>query len=564
MQDETPHPAANDTHTSSYAGRWVARVRGKVVAQGGTPEQALRAAQTTRHKEKPEIIYMPAPFSLPPLIDRIKGLLPPEQEIYLVGGAVRDLLINRLSRDFDFALPSNGISFARTIARQLQADYMTLDDERGTGRVIVTEPDGSRIFLDFASYRGDSLDADLRGRDFTINALAYDLRNDTIIDPLEGASDLRAKRIRACAPTSFSDDPVRILRAVRMAAGFGFQIEKTSRELMKQAAAQIGRVSPERLRDELFKILEGPKPDASMRALEMLGVLPHLLPELTELRGVEQSEPHVYDVWTHTLAVLGELENILAALRVGYSADDTTDLFTGLLTLRLGRYREQFAKHFAESLNTDRSVRALLFFAALYHDVSKPQTKTFDEEKGRIRFFDHDEQGAEVAAERARAFNLSNDEIQRLRAIIKNHMRIHFHTSRMEGENKAPSRKAIYRFFRESGEAGVDLTLLALADLRGTQANTLTQETWSACLDVCRILLENYWERPEETVAPPRLLTGDDLIGEFNLRPGPVIGGLLEAIREGQATGKISTREDAIVFARDWLKENPSGTHDTQ
>ncbi|MBI5838740.1 MAG: HD domain-containing protein [Chloroflexi bacterium] len=563
MQDETPHPAANDTHTSSYAGRWVARVRGKVVAQGGTPEQALRAAQTTRHKEKPEIIYMPAPFSLPPLIDRIKGLLPPEQEICLVGGAVRDLLINRLSRDFDFALPSNGISFARTIARQLQADYMTLDDERGTGRVIVTEPDDSRIFLDFASYRGDSLEADLRGRDFTINALAYDLRNDTIIDPLEGASDLRAKRIRACTPASFSDDPVRILRAVRMAAGFGFQIEKNSRELMKQAAAQIGRVSPERLRDELFKILEGPKPDASMRALEMLGVLPHLLPELTELKGVEQSPPHVYDVWTHTLAVLGELENILAALRVGYSADNTTDLFTGLLTLRLGRYREQFAKHFAESLNTDRSMRSLLFFAALYHDVRKPQTKTFDEEKGRIRFFDHDEQGAEAATERARAFNLSNDEIQRLRAIIKNHMRIHFHTSRMEGEDKSPSRKAIYRFFRESGEAGVDLTLLALADLRGTRANTLTQETWSACLDVCRILLENYWEKPEESVAPPRLLTGDDLISGFNLRPGPVIGDLLEAIREGQATGKIETRDQAISFAREWIKENPNGTRNT-
>jgi tRNA nucleotidyltransferase/poly(A) polymerase len=340
-----------------------------------------------------------------------------------------------------------------------------------------------------------------------------------------------------------------------MAAAFGFQIDKETREWMKQAAGQIGRVSPERLRDELFKILEGPKPDASIRALDMLGVIPHLLPELTELKGVEQPAPHVYDVWTHTLAILGEFENILMALRVDYPAEESNDLFTGLLALRLGRYREQLAKHFSQSLNTDRSVRALLFFAALYHDVRKPRTKTI-EDSGRIRFFDHDIQGAEAAAERARAFNLSNDEISRLRAIISNHMRIHFHTSRMEGERKSPSRRAIYRFFRDAGEAGVDLVLLSLADLRATRANTLTQETWSACLDVCRIFLENYWEKPEETVAPPRLLNGDDLIRELELTPGPVIGELLEAIREGQATGKIESRDQAIEFARVWLNEN--------
>jgi len=552
MPDEPHSPA------SSYAGRWVARLRGKVIAQGGTPELARRAAKSSRYKENPEILYMPASFSIPPLIEKIKEILPADQEVYLVGGAVRDLLLNRLSRDFDFAVPSNGISLARRVANKLNADYMTLDDERNTGRVIVTESNGTRIFLDFATYRGNSLEADLRARDFTINALAYDLRNGTIIDPLEGAFDLRAKRIRACSQTSFMDDSVRILRAVRLAAGLGFQIEKETRELMKQAAAQIERVSPERLRDELFKILEGPKPDASIRALEMLGVVNHLMPELLEMKRVEQSPPHVYDVWTHTIAVLGELENILNALRVGYSADDTNDLFTGLLTLRLGRFREQFAKHFAQSLNPDRSVRALLFFAALYHDARKPQTKTFDEEKGRIRFFDHDIQGAELAAKRARAFNLSNDEIQRLQAIIENHMRIHFHAGRMEGENKSPSRRAIYRFFRDSGGAGVELVLLSLADLRGTRANTLTQETWSAYLDVCRIFLENYWEKPEDTVAPPRLLNGDDLMHELDLQPGPIVGDLLEAIRERQAIGKIDTREQAIEYAREWLNSRQS------
>jgi tRNA nucleotidyltransferase/poly(A) polymerase len=544
----------NSEKTSSpYAGRWVARVRGRIIAQGGTPEQALHAAQISRHKEKPEIIYMPVPFSYSPLIDQVRELLS-EQEIYLVGGAVRDMLLNRISHDLDFALPSNGIALARRVANALNADFMSLDQERDTGRVIVTESDGTRTFLDFATYRGKDLEEDLRARDFTINAIAFDPRTLTLLDPLNGASDLRFKILRACSGTSLSDDPIRILRAVRLAAAFEFKIEGETRKAMKEAASSLPRISVERQRDELFKILEGPRPDASLRALEMLGVFPYLLPELPALKGVEQSPPHVYDVWEHTLSVLGHLENILGALAPGYHADDTNDLFTGLLTLRIGRFREQFARHFAASLNTDRSVRAALFFAALYHDVQKPATKSV-ESGWRIRFFDHDVQGAAVAEERARTFNLSNDEVERIRLIIQHHMRFHFFTSRLEGEKQEPSRKAIYRFFRDTRKASSDLVLLGLADLRGTQGATLKQETWTAALDVARILLENYWEKPQETVSPPRLLNGNELMTELGLAPGRVVGQLLEAIREGQATGKVENRAQAVAFAREYLKE---------
>jgi putative nucleotidyltransferase with HDIG domain len=464
------------------------------------------------------------------------------------------MLLNHLSPDLDFALPSKGISLARRVANALQADFMVLDEERDTGRVIVTGSDGRRTFLDFATYRGRDLEEDQRARDFTINAIAFDLRTQTLLDPLNGASDLRLKTIRACSPTSLSDDPIRILRAIRQAAAFQFRIETETRKAMKQAASSLPRISPERQRDELFKILEGPKPDASMRALEMLDIFPFLLPELPDLKGVEQSPPHSYDVWEHTLSVLGHLENILAALAPGYNADDTNDLFTGLLTLRIGRFREQFAKHLAESLNTDRSMRAALFFAALYHDVRKPATRTM-EPGGRIRFFDHDVKGAEAAEERGRAFNLSNDEVERIKLIVQHHMRFHFFTSRLEGEEKEPSRKAIYRFFRDSGKAGVDLVLLGLADLRGTRGPALTQETWTAALDVARILLENYWEKPQETVAPPRLLNGHELMSELGLEPGRMVGQLLEAIREGQATGKVETREQALEFAREHLRK---------
>jgi len=545
MSDE--HQAA-----SSYAGRWVARIRGKIVAQGGTPEQALHAAQKSRHKEKPEIIYMPLPLSNSPLLDKVRDALQ-DQEIYLVGGAVRDMYLNRLSRDLDFAAPSNGISLARSVARALDANFMILDEERDTGRVIVFEPDESRTYLDFATYRGGSkLDDDLRARDFTINAIAYKISDGTIIDPLNGASDLRAKIIRACSPSSLTDDPIRILRAVRQAASFDFKIDLETRKAMKEAASLLPNTSPERQRDELFKILEGPKPDSSMRALEMLGVFPHLLPELSAMKGVEQSLPHIYDVWEHTLKVLGHLESILAVLESGSSGNDPLNV---MLLGSLGKYRERFAAHFTESLNTDRSARAALFFAALYHDVEKPATKSVDE-VGRIRFFDHDVKGAGVAASRGRAFNLSNDEIERVKKIIFNHMRFHFFTSQWEGKKKEPSRKAIYRFFRDAGEAGVDLVLLGLADLHGTRDHTLTQESWKAALDIAHLLLENYWEKREETISPPRLLDGNELMKELNLEPGRIVGQLLEAIREEQAIGKIETREQAMHFAKEFLADN--------
>ena len=300
---------ANTNSTSPYAGRWVALVSGRVVAQGGTPEQALYASQSSRYKERPEIRFMSASFHLPPLLEKIINVLPANTEVYLVGGAVRDLLTNRLSPDFDFAVPSNGISLARTVANALKADFMVLDSERDTGRVVIIEGE-TYTYLDFAAFRGATLEDDLRDRDFTINAMALNLRDITIIDPLNGATDIRAKVIRACSPDSLTNDPVRILRAVRQAAAFGFTIDKSTRELMKQAADKINNVSIERVRDEVFKILGGPKASASIRALEMLGVLQHLMPELLKMRGVTQSNPHIHEVWTHTLAVVDQLDNL--------------------------------------------------------------------------------------------------------------------------------------------------------------------------------------------------------------------------------------------------------------
>jgi tRNA nucleotidyltransferase/poly(A) polymerase len=539
--------------SSLYAGRWVALVRGKVVAQGATREEALLAARQARRKDRLEVRFMPEMPIKSKLMDAVRTLLPADLPVYLVGGAVRDAVLGRETHDLDFATPPGALKLAKKLADKLPGAFFPLDEENDTARIVLQNPDGTREILDFAGFRGDSLESDLRGRDFTINAIAMDIRSGQVIDPLGGVNDIRAKRICACSATSLSDDPARILRAVRQAAAFGFAIDPETRKLMKAAVPLLEKVSPERQRDELFKMLAGPKPDASIRALELLGLFPLLLPELPALKGVEQSAPHVHDVWTHTLAVLRHLEGILAALAPEYDeAKGNADLLNGLLVLRLGRYRQPIGAHLGSTLNTDRSARALLFFAALYHDVNKPQTQSA-EESGRIRFLGHDEQGAVTAVRRGMALHLSNDELDRLKLLVRHHMRVHFHTSRKAENGTDPTRKAIYRFFRETGEAGISLILLALADVRATYDHALTQEQWIASLDVARILLEAYYEKAEEIVRPPQLLHGDDLISELKMKPGPEIGKLLEAIRETQAAGALTTRDEALAFARGWL-----------
>ncbi len=542
----------NEDELLPYAGRWVARLRGRIVAQGGTPAQARRLARS-RYKEIPEIVFVPPLESLtfPPILDDVRRALPEGLTVYLVGGALRDALLGRPVHDLDFVLAGQAIATARRVANALRADFYPLDPERDAGRVIVSQADGSRLLLDFAALRGPDLDADLLGRDFTVNAIAMDLYSGALYDPLGGVRDLKDKILRACSPSAFADDPLRILRGVRLAAEFGFRILAESRQAMKMAVVLLGDVSPERLRDELFRIFEGPRPAACLRALDLLGALDPILPELQALKGVAQPPPHVYDVWEHTLAAVDALDGLLTVLAPAWDEERAADLFDGLVSLRLGRYRQALADHFGLPLNVNRSLRGLLFFAALYHDIAKPDTLRPGED-GQLRFWGHDQEGALLAERRARLLALSNDEAQRLGTIVRHHMRILYHVNRLTREKQPPSRRAVYRFFRDTGPAGVDICLLALADLRAAYAQTLPQDVWAAALDVVRLLLENWFERRAESVAPPPLVNGDDLMKALALEPGPRLGQLLEAIREAQAAGELHTREEALAFARQW------------
>jgi putative nucleotidyltransferase with HDIG domain len=489
------------------------------------------------------------------LIERIRPALTKNTPLYLVGGSVRDVLLKRVSHDLDFALAGNAIRTARHVADLLKAAFYPLHEEFDAGRVIFYEPDGRRYTLDFTSLRGPDLESDLRGRDFTINAMAVDIHDlpNKLLDPLNGVVDLRYGRIRACSPRALSDDPIRILRAIRQAVEFRFQIVPDTRQLIYTSIPDLAQVSPERLRDELFRMLSGPQPHVAFRLIDTLGVLPYLTPELPALKGVSQPPPHIYDIWNHTLEVLKTLEALLEILRPDYVSDPdvgySRNLILGLAVMYLGRYRQQIYDHLKLNMDPELSLKPILFLAALYHDAGKPSTSKMDE-TGRIRFLEHEIVGAQMVGERGRALHLSNREITRLQTIIRNHMRPLLLSQ--AGEN--PTRRAIYRFYRDTGEVGVDICLLFLADLLAAYGHTLPQGIWVRSLEIVRKIMDAWWEKHETQVAPPPLVSGYDLIEIFSLKPSIQIGKLLESVREAQAIGEISNRDEALIFIQKLLE----------
>jgi poly(A) polymerase len=490
-------------------------------------------------------------FDLPPLIDEIKNLFPGDQKAYLVGGSVRDLLLGRPIHDLDFALSGETRRTARRIAEKLDAGFFLLDDERNTCRVVYKTKDDRPFMLDFVVLAENDLETDLRHRDYTINAIAIDLAQpDILLDPCGGIPDLQAGLLRVCSPFSLSDDPLRILRGVRLGNDLNLEFHPETRRQMQENLPLLSRVSPERLRDELFRMLGGPQPAEPIKTLMLLGGIPYLLPELAVLPGVAQTAPHVKDVWGHTLDTLQYLREILDCLMPATEYSPIHDWRFDRIALRLARFRKSLGEFYAQPINPNRSRLGLLSLAALYHDVAKPMTQTSDE-AGRLRAFGHDEAGVGMVTRRAQALQLSNSEVEYLQTVVRQHMRIH----NLASLPVPPRRRVIYHYFRDTGPAGVDICLLSLADMLATYGHTLPPEVLEGELDVCDSLLTAWWEKPAESVRPVALVNGNDLIAELGLKPGAIIGQLLEIVREAQADGQIQTRQQALDLARTWLEK---------
>ncbi len=463
---------------------------------------------------------------------------------YLVGGTVRDQMLNAQrapSRpyDLDFAVPGDGLRVARRIADALGGAYYPLDPERGVGRAVLTDDRGQVRDVDVSRFQGPDLMADLAGRDFTVNAMARDVTQDAPdpIDPHAGQTDLQARQLRAVSDSSIRGDPVRGLRAVRLSAQLGFEIEPHTRRLIQDAAPDLAGVSAERVRDELAKILSLPSTADSLRQLDALNLLAEITPEVTALKGLAQTGRHRWDAYEHTLRAVADLEILLPL--------DGAPLHPDV------PYPDQVADHLAIVLTGGHSRRLLLTMAVLLHDVGKRDTATMDDE-GRARFISHERVGATMAADILHRTRFSTEAQRLVETIVRHHLRPLQLTW-----GGVLSKRAIHRFFRDTGDAGVEVALLSLADNRATVGYQDADESsggadeYRPLLETVTSLLDAYFNRQKTVVAPPPLLTGRDLIDQFGLEEGPAIGRLLTALREAQATGEVTNREQA----EDWIRQ---------
>lgn len=479
-------------------------------------------------------------------------------EGYLVGGYVRDQLLGRFTRDLDLVVVGDAVPLAREVADRLGGAFVLLDRERHTARVVLHDGN-EHFYVDLATMHPDGLLADLERRDFTVNAMAVDVRDTAprpkTIDPLGGRSDLDDRQLKAVSEKTFWEDAIRLLRAVRLSTQLGLRVEGRTEKLMARDASLIRRVSAERVRDELGQILSASETEASLRGLDRLGVLSALLPELDPLRGLEQPSPHFENALEHSLSVVGALERVEGALRQVARDEGALTLLRSSESCAvkdnfeqaMAPYAQRLVARLDEQVVDERGRSALLKLSGLLHDVGKAHTRTVDEDC-RVRFLGHAKEGAAIAGAVARRLRFGNREVRLVQTLIRLHMRP-LHLAKL----RSLSRRAIYRFFRDTQGGGVDVLLLALGDnLALVHANT-NLEQWKRMCRTVGLLLAAYYERHEELIEPEPLVTGRDLLERLGMEPGPAVGRILRALREAQATGEVATREQALGLAQSLL-----------
>lgn len=455
-------------------------------------------------------------------------------ELYLVGGYLRDRVRGRVNDDIDVLIRADVALAGPELATRLAGHFFLLDGERGVGRVVL-RPEAPRT-VDLTELK-TSVEENLAERDFTVDAIALDFRDLSkerlesadLVQPAGGLADLDKAVIRMVTARALADDPLRLLRGVRLAAELECSIEPVTASAIRDQASLLASVSAERVGAEFLEILGLARSASALRDASDLGVLQVVLPELFELVGVTQGGHHHLDVFDHSILVVSELERIVANLSVFFP-----DSF------------EQVGRHLSERCG-GHSRAVIMKAAALFHDLGKAKTRQVQD--GKIRFFGHAQIGAEIAAEVLVRLRLGRTVTRTVTRIITEHLRPGF-----LGES-GPSDRAVKKFLRDAGAEVVEVALVSLADWRGSRGPAAASDKSQSHLDLLRSIVEVAFVGPAPKHVP--IVNGNDLIKEFGMATGPLIGRLLNAVEEAYFSGEITTREEALAFVRRQLDSEP-------
>lgn len=465
---------------------------------------------------KNDVMFKPGIHMTNPVINTI---LPKLRGAYIVGGSIRDLLLGHPPSDYDIAVLGNPESFAAKIAPKISGHTVKLGRPGEPLYRIVS----SGITVDVSEAKGDSIEADLAQRDFTINAMAYDLSTDAVIDPQGGKRDLSNKTIRMTSDTVFQKDPIRLLRAYRLAAVLDFKIDSKTEAAVTKDASRIRLTAEERIRDELIRLFGSSNASPRLNQMAANGLLFSVIPELSDLNGCIQNAHHRYDVMAHTLKAFHYLEKIL------------------------GSPEKLFPEHMKKIDDVPTEMGYLLKFALLLHDIGKPSVRTEDAAE-QVHFYRHEKKSTRMAEAILKRLRFSNHDMRFITAVISLHLRPLF-LYQAHVKNRL-TRRATARFFMASKDRTPAVLIHAVADYHGKKA-----DTEASFEEFIKMLMNRYLSgfKPKQSLPP--LFTGHDLIREFDLVPSPKFKDLLSQVEEARLSDRISTRDDAAALVSRILSE---------
>ena len=491
---------------------------------------------------RPTLQVISSPEQLPPLARRLGDFFASQKlTAYLVGGAVRDALLDRPTVDIDVAVKGVTAELGPKLAGVVGGRSFVVDSTRDLSRVVLPTERGGEV-IDLSPLKGDILD-DLGRRDFTADAMAVGLSEGEsqadglrLLDPFDGLNDLRHGVIRAVSSSVFVEDGARLLRGPRLAAQLRFRLDDDTAESIRGHADLVSNVAPERVRDEFLKLLSEPNSQASLRGLDDLGLLCRIMPELVESKGSVQPKEHYWDVFGHSIETTGQVERVLAQT-----------LLEGDYYAEMVPRFETMEQYFQQDVSDGHSRVCLLKLAALLHDVAKPATKTV-EETGRIRFLGHHTVGAETAGRILSRLRVSRKGTELVSTAVEFHLR----PGQLSQDGELPSQKALYRYFRDVGDAAIDTLYLNLADYLAARGPLIQQQEWRERCSMIGHILQAA-QGPKQVARPERLIDGHEVMKTFSLAPGPRIGELLELVQEAHGSGEIHTRDEAVELIRSTL-----------
>lgn len=436
-------------------------------------------------------------------------------EGYLVGGSIRDFFTKKCEfcdRDISIKGAEN---FARKLANKLDATFIELDNENKIYRIVLKDKIN---FLDISEMQGNSIEDDLKRRDFTINAIAYDLSNEKFIDVTGGLNDLKNKVLRHIDDKNFEEDPLRVLRAFRFYSMTGFDMTEELVKALKKYMPLALVPAKERINYEIMKLFGGDYASSALLKMDELGLLEKIIPQVKEMKNVPPNTHHHLDLFHHVIETVRQIEIIYAGLS-GFEKEhmDAVDFggFPRINHLKL---------------------------AGFLHDIGKYSTWTI-EESGRHRFIKHDDVGSKIVVPLLRDLKFSKKQIEYVSCMIKNHI----YPSNVI---VAPilNEKVMMRYVRKMGENVVDNIILAKADRLSARGVDITEEVINSNINGLNKLLEFYLSKKDSLTPLPKLLDGREIMTLLDIKPSPKLGEIIELLKESQLNGDITTYEEAKDF----------------